>query len=425
VLSTGGPVLAALLVALLPLAARPALAHHGSSGPEPVVAADRTTNELLAEAVLHRALDDQRIAGATRDGVSYGDVGPVPRMQPWSDVLTVARAWADRIDFDDFAHNPNGSDQVGHWQRIGENIAIRTVGLADEPLAQSRVRSAADALAQQWWESSTHRTTWMDPAYDHYAVGVDIHRAAMRAPADPREYWVMVAVMNLRDHDGSAISSGAPYLDDGTRPPNESGHPEPRPAAELRDVTDTCGGSAGDFADVAASGPFSDAISCLVQWDVTDGVGDDRYDPGGRVTLGQLAAFLRRSVAAAGIDTSIDTAVATSCGAGPFGADLAWAVEQGVLGADGCDRGGEVTTRGVMAVMVTRALALGNVLLPASPTDWFHDDEGGATELANDHVAQLGIVVGREVGWFQPSVGVTRGQMAVFLAGTIDVLRAG
>jgi S-layer homology domain len=70
----------------------------------------------------------------------------------------------------------------------------------------------------------------------------------------------------------------------------------------------------------------------------------------------------------------------------------------------------QAVTRGQMASFLTRALDL-----PASPDDWFDDDDNSVHDEAIDSIAEAGITKGFSDGTFRPEEPVTRAQMASFL----------
>lgn len=80
----------------------------------------------------------------------------------------------------------------------------------------------------------------------------------------------------------------------------------------------------------------------------------------------------------------------------------------------------ERVTRGQMASFVARTLeAAGDRDLPAEPADHFADDDGTEHEDRIDQLAEIGVVEGRSEDRYEPNAYVTRAQMAAF------ILRAG
>jgi hypothetical protein len=97
----------------------------------------------------------------------------------------------------------------------------------------------------------------------------------------------------------------------------------------------------------------------------------------------------------------------------PFAADIAWAWDVGIT--NGCAPELFCTnnnvTREQMASFLARALAL-----PAASADYFTDDESSAHEADINRVAEAGIALGCGGTRFCPRAGVTRAEMASFLA---------
>lgn len=72
-------------------------------------------------------------------------------------------------------------------------------------------------------------------------------------------------------------------------------------------------------------------------------------------------------------------------------------------------------TRGQMASFLARLVERSGGTLPSSPPDAFRDDDGTTHEVNIDKLAAVGIAGGRTDGTFAPNVAVVRSQMATFL----------
>lgn len=72
-------------------------------------------------------------------------------------------------------------------------------------------------------------------------------------------------------------------------------------------------------------------------------------------------------------------------------------------------------TRGQMASFVARAVTEGGATLPAAPANAFRDDDSSVHHLAINQLAAAGIVVGRADGSYGADAPVTRAQMSSFL----------
>ncbi len=96
---------------------------------------------------------------------------------------------------------------------------------------------------------------------------------------------------------------------------------------------------------------------------------------------------------------------------------IAWVAEQGITGGfgDGTFRPGADVTRGQMAAFLARSLDL-----PAGPAT-FDDVVGTTPAAAIAAVAEAGITTGFPDGTFRPGDAVTRGQMAAFLTRGLDL----
>lgn len=95
-----------------------------------------------------------------------------------------------------------------------------------------------------------------------------------------------------------------------------------------------------------------------------------------------------------------------------FGADIGWMIDEGI--STGC--GPELfctynpVTRGEMAAFLDRALGL-----PATPDDFFSDDNSSIFEISINRLAAAGISTGCGGGRYCPNAPVTRGEMAAYL----------
>jgi hypothetical protein len=91
--------------------------------------------------------------------------------------------------------------------------------------------------------------------------------------------------------------------------------------------------------------------------------------------------------------------------------------DQGIaLGQDGAYHPGDRVTRGQMASFVARSLeAAGDRELPDDPDSHFDDTSDSVHEERIDQLAEIGVVEGRTDDRYDPGGYVTRGQMASFL----------
>ena len=77
-------------------------------------------------------------------------------------------------------------------------------------------------------------------------------------------------------------------------------------------------------------------------------------------------------------------------------------------------------TRGEMAAFLDRALDL-----PATPEDFFDDDDGSTFEISINRLAAAGITSGCGVREFCPQRNISRGEMAAFLARAFELSPGG
>jgi hypothetical protein len=91
-------------------------------------------------------------------------------------------------------------------------------------------------------------------------------------------------------------------------------------------------------------------------------------------------------------------------------------------GSDGTFGADRAVTRAQMATFLAKVLAEAGVELPAAPADAFTDDEGSAHEANLDALAALGIVSGSGNGTVNPDAPVRRDQMAAFLVRLLELV---
>jgi hypothetical protein len=171
------------------------------------------------------------------------------------------------------------------------------------------------------------------------------------------------------------------------------------------------------------------AIACVASKRIASGTAARTYDPTGAVSRAQMATFLERLLVAAGVGVPGDVPDAFS--------DDATSVHQtainrlaamGIVGGVGggrYDPEGRVT-RAQMGTFLARALlaSRGGVLPPAEH-DYFVDDSTDLHEVNINLIAEHGIAGGVAPNLYGPGGQVSRGQMASFLARTLDAALSG
>ncbi len=164
---------------------------------------------------------------------------------------------------------------------------------------------------------------------------------------------------------------------------------------------------APEFSDIASS-TFIDHIHWLFYEGITGGCGSGRFCPRDTVTRGEMAAFVARAMdlPASPTDYFSDDNGTT------HEANINRLAFAGIVA--GCGDGkycpNKTMTRGQMASILARALAL-----PTTSVDYFDDDDGKDHEGDINRLAEAGITGGCGPRQFCPTAGVTREQMAAFL----------
>ena len=178
---------------------------------------------------------------------------------------------------------------------------------------------------------------------------------------------------------------------------------------------------AAGFADVEG-GVHGPSIDCMVWWDVAHGVTTTRFDPTGNVTRGQMAAFVARSIRAAGAELPKGTDRFTDDDGTIFEDDIDALAAAGVVAGIGANRYApdRVVTRGEMATFLVRAheVVTGQALVGTS--DPFTDDDGAVHEDSIDAAYDAGLVRGTAPGTYTPTRAVRRAEMATFLSRLLD-----
>jgi len=181
--------------------------------------------------------------------------------------------------------------------------------------------------------------------------------------------------------------------------------------------------SAG-FADIPSGHVHERSIDCIAWRGITTGITDDRYGPGQITTRGQMASFLDRAIAAAG--------VALEQGRDRFDDDnsnvhedainrlAAARIVTGVASA-GYEPAAPLQRDQFATMLMNTYERLGGEA-PAVGRDWFSDDDGNVHEKNINAAAELGLTVGRDPGRYVPAAGVRRDQMATFLTRLLGLL---
>ncbi|MFP4150275.1 MAG: S8 family serine peptidase [Nitriliruptoraceae bacterium] len=190
---------------------------------------------------------------------------------------------------------------------------------------------------------------------------------------------------------------------------------------------------AAEYQDVVADSTHAIGIDCVTAFGLSEGRGEDRFDPAGPVTRGQMASFLARLLARAGALTDPASLPAPTSETAAFpdsvGSVHAAAIEAiAPLGiaqgfTDGTFRPGTTVDRGQMAAFLVRTYEHLTTAVLASDRQWFDDTVGTTHEAAITAARELGITFGTDQPRsYAPARTLTREQMATFLARTLDAL---
>lgn len=170
----------------------------------------------------------------------------------------------------------------------------------------------------------------------------------------------------------------------------------------------------------------TDDVACITAFGLTRGTASGGFGAGEPVTRGQMATFLVRLLAAAGIELpapALDHFADDDGDAHERSIDQL--VEAGVSAGfgDGTFGPARPVTRDQMATFVGNALErpLPGVLPSVTP-DYFDDDDSSVHEDRIEQLAELGVVQGVAFGRYEPARPITRRQMAAFLSRSLDLL---
>lgn len=185
--------------------------------------------------------------------------------------------------------------------------------------------------------------------------------------------------------------------------------------------------AASAFTDVGElSEEAQRAVSCIVHYGVTRGVSPTVFAPDGRVTRAQMARFLIRTARVLGLDLPENPEASFTDIAHldeETRLDIARLRQLGVTrgAAGGTFDPGRAVPRGQMARFIHRLLLQAGVSLPES-AEAFQDLPDPEAELtrAAGQLAAAEIMPGAAPALFRPAAAVTRSDMALFLARSLE-----
>lgn len=179
------------------------------------------------------------------------------------------------------------------------------------------------------------------------------------------------------------------------------------------------------FTDVRGSTHLEN-IHCVVWFGVARGVDEDRFAPRRVITRGEMATFLARTLEAGGHDGSQAPAAGFSDVPGTtHERSIDIVADAGIaLGTgDGRFEPSRTVTRGQMATFVVGVVELLTQQALATDRDWFDDVDGTTHERAILLARELEITLGTsDPRTFEPLREMSREQMASFVARTLDAL---
>ncbi|MEX2659623.1 MAG: S8 family peptidase [Acidimicrobiales bacterium] len=205
--------------------------------------------------------------------------------------------------------------------------------------------------------------------------------------------------------------------------------PEPAGPAAIRGIEHACPSETtpdASFSDIAGS-VHAAPVSCVAWWEVANGVTAERFAPERSVTRGQMASFVARTLDASGIVLPLEPPDAfTDDDTSIHETRINQLAAIGVVGGRGTGTYAPdaVVSRAEMATFLVRAHdVVSSTPLRAGP-DRFQDDETSVHEANIDKIAAAGLAGGTSATTYAPTAPVRRGQMATFLARTLDLFVA-
>lgn len=205
-------------------------------------------------------------------------------------------------------------------------------------------------------------------------------------------------------------------------------HPSPRPRTMFLTViaalvatgvlSTGIAGAATGFGDVEADEYYSDAVTWMVETDITTGVEPGCFGPDLAITRGQVAAFLHRLDAALGNEPDPGSHPFVDVTSGYQREPVAWLYRAELTTGVTADRFAPNVpiTRGDFAVLIWR---YADSPRPSSALP-FVDVDDTYQRSAVAWMAEEGITTGTSSSTFSPDGVVTRAQAAAFLFRFVD-----
>jgi hypothetical protein len=176
------------------------------------------------------------------------------------------------------------------------------------------------------------------------------------------------------------------------------------------------------FADTSGNA-HEDSIDCVHWWGVASGRSEDTYAPGLPVSRAQMATFIANAIEEAGGDLPEDgEGFRDVAGTNPHAAAIRRLAAAGVVSGypDGSYRPNDTVTRAQMTTFLVRAYERVSGGTLRSSERYFRDTDGNVHRTNIMAAAEAGFTAGTRPRTFSPQAGVTRAQMASFIARTLN-----
>ena len=179
---------------------------------------------------------------------------------------------------------------------------------------------------------------------------------------------------------------------------------------------------ASNFTDTDGT-THEQSIECVAWYQVAQGTGAGRFQPAAAVTRGQMASFIAAVVAHLGVqlpDNPPDAFADDNGTTHESNINALVALDMTSGYPDGTFKQARTVRRDQMASFIARALRGSGLDVPEGQRS-FSDTTGNTHESNINAVAALGIAAGKGDGTYGVDEAVARGQMASFLARSVDL----
>jgi hypothetical protein len=296
----------------------------------------------------------------------------------------------------------------------------------DQPRSGGRFHKATDLMGQKLW-----------PVFAAAAGTVTYIPGADGSPMPSYGYMITIKDAEDREYHYVHLNNDTPGTDDGL------GGPEWAYAAGLERGTRV---ERGEFIGFMGDSGNAESVGAHLHFQIEDPTVADPYGTGyinpyasvkaaaGRGdfstdTPAESAARRYPSVVARTIDLACPEGAVPAAGFEDLAADASHADAVDCVVWWQVARGtsettyapGTGVTRAQMAAFMARLLETAGVALAGEPADRFSDDDGSPHELRINQLADLGVVGGVAEGRYDPGATVSRAQMATFLVRAVEL----